>query len=197
MNKREHEQRRRMLNALESLGFTPDECDKLRRISMTLRRWFELECGNSNDYGSWAIERDDNGDGPPFMVHHHYSREYAVTCLTDEGERVPASNSKIFRTYESAKAYADTVAPSRLPEVKSKDTTTRTRIADREAGARKRLAAIIEARNKRNWHPIMPEPVSAYVQGDPRGAALYILRPGDVPEGADAGAYYSRGICVY
>lgn len=39
--------------------------------------------------------------------------------------------------------------------------------------------------------------VSAYVQTDPRGAALYILRPEDVPEGQDVGSYYTRGICVY
>lgn len=60
-------------------------------------------------------------------------------------------------------------------------------IADREAGALKRL------------HDIMaryPSPKS-YAQGDPRGAALWILRPGDVPEGERADAYYSRGIAVY
>ena len=39
--------------------------------------------------------------------------------------------------------------------------------------------------------------LSAYVQTDPRGVALYILRPGDVPEGGDVDAYYSRGIAVY
>ena len=38
--------------------------------------------------------------------------------------------------------------------------------------------------------------VRAYVQGDPRGCALYILRPDDVPQGADVHAYYSRGIAV-
>ena len=38
--------------------------------------------------------------------------------------------------------------------------------------------------------------VRAYVQGDPRGCALYILRKGDVPQGADVNAYYSRGIAV-
>lgn len=37
----------------------------------------------------------------------------------------------------------------------------------------------------------------AYVQTDPRGAAIWILRPGDVPEGESADAYYSRGIAVY
>jgi hypothetical protein len=39
--------------------------------------------------------------------------------------------------------------------------------------------------------------LTAYVQTDPRGAALYVLRPGDVPDGADVSAYYSRGIAVY
>ena len=58
---------------------------------------------------------------------------------------------------------------------------------DRETGALKRLAAIMAR------YPAL----SAYVQGDPRGAALYILRPGDVPAGADADAYYSRGLAIY
>lgn len=31
----------------------------LRRASMILHRWAELECGDGNDYMSWAIERDD------------------------------------------------------------------------------------------------------------------------------------------
>ena len=60
-------------------------------------------------------------------------------------------------------------------------------IADRETGALKRLAAIMAQ------YPNL----RAYVQGDPRGAALYILRPGDVPDGEDAGRYYSRGIAVF
>lgn len=69
----------------------------------------------------------------------------------------------------------------------SSRTGKRSPIADKEAGAQKRLAAVM----KRYPH------LSAYVQGDPRGAALYILRPGDVPQGEDVYAYYSRGIAVY
>ena len=38
--------------------------------------------------------------------------------------------------------------------------------------------------------------VRSFVQGDPRGCALYILRPQDIPEGKDICAYYSRGIAV-
>jgi hypothetical protein len=61
------------------------------------------------------------------------------------------------------------------------------RAPDRERGALKRLA-IIMAR----YPDLKP-----YVQGDPRGCALYILRPGDVPEGKEVDAYYNRGIAVY
>lgn len=60
-------------------------------------------------------------------------------------------------------------------------------IRDMEAGAKRRLNIIMAG------HPEL----TAYVQGDPRGAALYILRPGDVPAGERADGYYSRGICVY
>ena len=39
--------------------------------------------------------------------------------------------------------------------------------------------------------------MSAYVQTDPRGCALYVLRAGDIPEGQDPSRYYSRGLPVY
>lgn len=41
----------------------------LVRASRTLSRWGELECGNGNDYASWAIERDEV-TGKPFLVTH-------------------------------------------------------------------------------------------------------------------------------
>lgn len=58
---------------------------------------------------------------------------------------------------------------------------------DREQGALKRLAHIMAS------YPTL----AAYVQGNPRGAPLFILRPGDVPEGKDVDGYYSRGVAVY
>ena len=60
------------------------------------------------------------------------------------------------------------------------------RALDLETGAKRRIAAVMAR------YPTL----TAYVQGDPRGCALYILRPGDVPEGCDADSYYSRGIAV-
>lgn len=140
MNMREFERQLAQRKTLESLGFTAEEAAQLRRISMTLQRWHELECGT--DAG--CIERDEKTN--------------KAYWLSESGKRWP--------------------------------------YADRETGALKRLAAIIKARNIRQ--PKMEDPLmNYYIQGDPRGAALYILRPGDVPEGKDASAYYSRGICVY
>ena len=60
-------------------------------------------------------------------------------------------------------------------------------IADRESGAKKRLAKIMSR------YPGL----TAYIQTDPRGASLYILRSGDVPDGRDPDSYYSRGLAVY
>lgn len=65
-------------------------------------------------------------------------------------------------------------------------TGRRSKIADRETPALNRIKAIVSR------YPTL----GYYVQGDPRGASLYILRPGDVPAGCDADAYYSRGIVV-
>ena len=71
------------------------------------------------------------------------------------------------------------------------------RVPDREAGALRRLEKIVARRNREVVAPFAGSMLTYYVQGDPRGASLYILRPGDVPEGKDAGGYYNRGICVY
>ena len=82
--------------------------------------------------------------------------------------------------------------------------------ADRETGAIKRLKTIISSRNQRVitrmnepttlqgcLDQVLDVSLAYYVQGDPRGAMLYLLRPGDVPEGADVDSYYSRGVAIY
>jgi hypothetical protein len=120
-----------MLRRLERVGIARQDAEALRRISMQLHRWHELECGT--DYG--AIERNEETGKPWFRQ--------------DRGG-----------------AYL---------------------IPDREAGALRRLQAVMAR------YPSL----GFYVQGDPRGAALYVLRPGDVPEGENVDAYYSRGTAVY
>jgi hypothetical protein len=157
MTKREALRQNQQENTLLELGFTRSEAESLRRISMTLHRWHELECGTDSyciSRGTWnretqEFDHDDNGKP-------HY--EWA--------------GGKGKHRY--------------------------TPIADRETGARKRLDAIVEARNKRAVAPgTAHTALGYYIQGDPRGAALYIIRPGDVPEGKSVESYYNRGICVY
>lgn len=129
--KREFARQAQQHATLIQLGFSDTEAEQLRRISMRLHRWHELECGSDNG----AIYRDDNG--------------------------------KVY--WQSS--WGGKPQPYR----------------DLETGALRRLEAIMSR------HPTLGH----YVQGDPRGIALYILRPGDIPNGESVDSYYSRGIPVY
>jgi len=62
-----------LFSRLQNLGFTYEEAVQLRRIEMTLQRWAEAECGDSNAYASWAIERDGNTGKPFKVVQSHYT----------------------------------------------------------------------------------------------------------------------------
>ena len=147
MNRKEAMRQSHQEDVLLSLGFTRNESEQLRRISMTLHNWHEKECGTNNG----CIERDDAG------------KAYWLNSFS--GQRYP--------------------------------------VRDMETGAKKRLYRILDAVNKaRLTHmtdgKMTPqEGLTPYIQTDPRGAALYILRPGDVPDGCEVDSYYSRGICVY
>jgi len=101
--------------ASRGISLTFDEVNTLRRAELTLHRWAEGECGNSNNHMSWAIERDDT-TGKPFMVTHRHDGK-----------------------------------------------TTRRPVADREAGALRRIKAICDANGLHFWH-----------QMDPRGCALFV-----------------------
>ena len=57
------------------------------------------------------------------------------------------------------------------------------RTGDREEGALKRVQDIANA------HGML-----FYRQSDPRGCQVYLVSPADVPEGADIGSYYTRGL---
>jgi hypothetical protein len=120
-----------------SAGISEEDARALRRISMTLHRWHELECGNERGE---SIERD-------------------------EETKVP------YLTYDTG----------------TNGKRGRTRTPDRETAALKRRAKIIKGYPGFSFH----------VQGDPRGSALSIMRPGDVPTGADLDSCYSRGIAVF
>lgn len=129
---------------LQGLGIDYDDAHELRRISMTLHRWHELECGDSNDYASWTVTRGRkeggefiyNDDGRPFLERHSHSENKA--------------------RYSA--------------------------IPDREGGAKKRLKKIMAR------YPTL----GAYIQGDPRGASLYICSAEDVRLDR-----YTNGVAVY
>jgi hypothetical protein len=139
-------------------GIDLDDAMALRRVAMTLHRWHELECGDSNDHNSFCLVRgirtrlapgahsfEHSDTGKPYIECHHH--------LHGRG----------------------------------KDYVTYTLIADREAGALRRLARIMAK------YPHL----TAYVQTDPRGASLYILKTTDIPEGANVDSCYNRGVAVY
>lgn len=61
-----------------NLGF--DEVNTLRRAEITLQRWSEQECGDSNERFSWAIERDEQTGIPYRCIYPHTgaSRRYRI-----------------------------------------------------------------------------------------------------------------------
>lgn len=65
----------------ENLGIEFDDVCSFRRDSMTLRRWFERECGDSSSYASWAVERDPAGI--PYLVTYPYNERGTMTRIPD------------------------------------------------------------------------------------------------------------------
>jgi hypothetical protein len=91
------------------IGVSYEDAGKLRLIERTLHRWAELECGDSNDYSSWAIERDDETEKPYFVRH-----VYARGIVKDQTYRTPTADreagalkrlSKIMANYPSLTFY--------------------------------------------------------------------------------------------
>lgn len=64
------------------LGIPLAAAATLRRAEMTLYRWAELECGDGNDYASWAIERDDD-TGKPYMARYPHNGPASRTAIAD------------------------------------------------------------------------------------------------------------------
>lgn len=106
-----------------SLSF--DEVNTLRRAELTLQRWAEWECGDSNNYYSWVLVRDEVTGKPFAEVHQH-----------------------------------------------SNGTVRRDPVADKEAGALRRVKAICNAHNLKEMSDA--QNLYFYHQTDPRGCALYI-----------------------
>ena len=111
---------------------TFEQAHVLRRAQKTLHRWAELECGDGNDYQSWAIERDETSGKPYMCIYPHQGKD----------RRYP--------------------------------------VADREAGALRRIASVCKEAGLHYFH-----------QTDPRGCALYIAS--EPLTDSD----YNRGVACY
>jgi len=60
---------RRLQNRGIDISWT--DAGTLRKAERTLQHWFEQECGNSDNYKSWAIERDEETDLPYMVTYPH------------------------------------------------------------------------------------------------------------------------------
>jgi hypothetical protein len=172
MTKREAQRYVWLYEALRSHGITQDEVDTLLRCSRALHTWAEHECNGEiqRDSDSYIICSQGNCAKTSYVSAEEAKGPLSINCPAC-GDPAP-----IKRHVATGKPYwtRDTSDPSwRYPT------------PDREAGALKRAATIAEAHG-----------LTIYHQGDPRGCCLYLLRPGDVPEGSDPGSCYSNGIAV-
>lgn len=128
-------ERYEVINRLQKLGIDYDTAQQLRRISLTLQRWFEKECGTDNG----CIERDE-ATGKPYWRYSSFSHPL-----------------------------------------------TKYPVRDMEKGALARLRSIMKP-----LKGLVP-----YVQGDCRGASLYILRKSDLKPGDNIDSVYTRGVAIY
>ncbi len=137
------------------------DAEALRRISMTLHRWHELECGDSNQWNSFCLVR---------------GKLIKTRVMTEQGLNVRKDTLE----------HDDNGLPY-LEIHHNSGGTSYVRQSDHETSARKRLAKILK-----NYPGLR-----AYVQTDPRGCALYILRTTDIPASADVSSCYNRGLAVH
>lgn len=177
-----------LFDRLRDLGFTLEEAAALRRIEMTLHRWAEQECGDSNDYCSWAIERDTDSKAICTQCKHKWYGETAETHNCPKcGDCAPIRHKATGKPYRCVYPHSASCKPRRTP------------IPDRETGALRRLEKIVRQRNARFFErngKSFKDAVRAYHQTDPRGCALYIVRNSDLSDGLSIDSCYTRGIAV-
>ena len=102
--------RERMLhwfNRMSSYGINYSDTVALRRIEMTLSRWGELECGDGNNYNSWAIERDPDTDKPYMVTYPHNGKSYR-TAIPDRENGALKRLAGIMARYPTLVAYHQT-----------------------------------------------------------------------------------------
>lgn len=97
----------RRFSLLTALGISFPDCVALRRISMTLSRWDELECGDGNDYASWSIERDEK-TGLPYLVTHPHKGPTRRTRIPDREKGAEKRLAATMARYPALASYRQT-----------------------------------------------------------------------------------------
>ena len=100
-------QRVEVIRRLQGAGISWEHANILRRISMTLQRWGELECGDGNDWVSWAIERDEQ-TGKPYMVRYPHDGKPRRTPVADREKGALKRLQAIMSHYPNYVAYHQT-----------------------------------------------------------------------------------------
>lgn len=72
---------------MKKLDASFDAIHQLRRDSMRLRRWFERECGDSNNYQSWCVVRESDGKTYLEIVPHTGKRRMQRIPDAETGAR--------------------------------------------------------------------------------------------------------------
>lgn len=75
-----------LLDGLAARGM-PVRAQDLRVLlsaERSLHRWYELECGDGNDYASWSIERDEATEIPYRCVYPHNGEMYKTKIRDGE-----------------------------------------------------------------------------------------------------------------
>jgi hypothetical protein len=106
------------IKALVNVGIDYTDAIALRRISLTLHRWHELECGTSNDYNSFCLVRgrkpdrvtfeyDDHGT-PFYEVHSHHGGRVKYEPVPDRETGAKKRLAAIMARYPTFKPYIQT-----------------------------------------------------------------------------------------
>lgn len=108
MNKQARTARQELITRLAALGFSFEEIEKLRRVSMALRKWFEYECGTE----AGRIVRDE--DEKPFFVREYretwkpYAWKTMTTPIADREKGAIKRLEKILSMYPGFTYYLQT-----------------------------------------------------------------------------------------
>ena len=97
-----------MIERLKAAGITEADALALRRISMTLQRWHELECG-IGDNATFYIEREgDNGEGAPHMKRSDHTGLHDLGRCPDREKGALKRMAAIMAKYPGKREYVQT-----------------------------------------------------------------------------------------